>query len=154
MESSSANSVTPVAILGCGLIGDSRAALFAHHGIAVRAWDPMPEARHTSADRVVQPLAQLRRLTRPARPAFFSVHDHLSEAVENATHLQENAPVQPAPSGAAALRVGKGLPPRDCIALGQFSLARAARVIAPVVECPVLTTPDCAVAALRARLSD
>ncbi len=54
---------------------------------------------------------------------------------------------------AAALRACEGLSPQDAIILGQFSLARAAQVIAPKVSCPVLTTPDCAVSALRARLT-
>lgn len=53
---------------------------------------------------------------------------------------------------AAVSRAVAGLPPQDAIVLGQFSLARAAKVIAPAVTCPVLTTPDCAVAALRRRL--
>ena len=39
--------------------------------------------------------------------------------------------------------------PQDAVVLGQFSLARAARVVAPQVECPVFTTPDSAVRALR-----
>mgnify|MGYP006199022773 CR=1 FL=1 len=33
----------PIAVLGCGLIGESWAALFMAHGYDVRAWDPSPE---------------------------------------------------------------------------------------------------------------
>jgi len=40
----------------------------------------------------------------------------------------------------------------DVIALGQFSLARAARAVAAMTGKPVLTTPECAVRALKARL--
>lgn len=53
---------------------------------------------------------------------------------------------------AAVLRACAGLAPQDCLLLGQFSLARAAAVLAPNVDCPILTTPGCAVTALRDRL--
>ncbi|MFN4155865.1 MAG: aspartate/glutamate racemase family protein [Paracoccaceae bacterium] len=65
----------------------------------------------------------------------------------------------------AALKAGNGaehdrlvaeacadIPPQDAVVLGQFSLARAAKVLRPLFDCPVLTTPDCAVEALKARL--
>ena len=45
------------------------------------------------------------------------------------------------------------LPEVDALVLGQFSLARAAKVIAPVEGRLVLTTPDSAVAKLRTLLS-
>jgi Asp/Glu/hydantoin racemase len=41
-------------------------------------------------------------------------------------------------------------PPIDSLVLGQFSLARAAQAIEPLVGCEVLTTPDSAVGKLRA----
>ncbi|MDA7964310.1 aspartate/glutamate racemase family protein [Ruegeria sp.] len=37
----------------------------------------------------------------------------------------------------------------DAIILGQFSLARAETALSQVTQCPILTTPDCAVLALR-----
>jgi Asp/Glu/hydantoin racemase len=40
----------------------------------------------------------------------------------------------------------------DALVLGQFSLARAAAGLRRLLNIPVLTTPDCAVEALRARL--
>jgi Asp/Glu/hydantoin racemase len=40
----------------------------------------------------------------------------------------------------------------DAVVLGQFSLARAAAQVQSVTSAPVLTTPGCAVRALRARL--
>jgi len=49
----------------------------------------------------------------------------------------------------AVLRACKDLGPQDAIVLGQFSLARATRVLQPRAGCPVLTTPDSAVRALR-----
>ena len=46
-----------------------------------------------------------------------------------------------------------GLPACDAIVLGQFSMARAQASVAQSVACPVLTTPDAAVADLRRRLA-
>ena len=42
------------------------------------------------------------------------------------------------------------MPPLDALVLGQFSLARAAQAIAPVKGRPVFTTPEAAVAKLKA----
>lgn len=41
----------------------------------------------------------------------------------------------------------------DALILGQFSLARAAPLLQLLFACPILTTPACAVEALRARLT-
>jgi Asp/Glu/hydantoin racemase len=51
-----------------------------------------------------------------------------------------------------AVEVCRNLSQIDVLVLGQFSLARAAARIRQVTTAPVLTTPDCAVRALRARL--
>ncbi len=69
------------------------------------------------------------------------------------------------PDALAALQAGDGaghdaavaadaanLPPCDSIVLGQFSMARARALVAAKVPCPVLTTPDAAVADLRRRV--
>jgi len=45
------------------------------------------------------------------------------------------------------------LPACDAIVLGQFSMARAQSAVAARVACPVLTTPDAAIADLRRRLA-
>jgi Asp/Glu/hydantoin racemase len=52
-------------------------------------------------------------------------------------------------AAAAAAR----LPPLDALVLGQFTLARAASAVAAAIAAPVLTTPDTAVAKLKARLA-
>lgn len=44
------------------------------------------------------------------------------------------------------------LPPLDALILGQFSMARAAPVVATSLNCPVITTPDAAVLALKSTL--
>lgn len=48
----------------------------------------------------------------------------------------------------------RGLEGVDALILGQFSLARAAPGIRRIAPVPVLTTPDCAVRALRMRLGN
>ncbi|MBI3503907.1 MAG: arylsulfatase [Proteobacteria bacterium] len=70
------------------------------------------------------------------------------------------------PRALAALQAGDGashdeaiaadaanLPACDAIVLGQFSMARARAAVAARVACPVLTTPDAAVAELRRRVA-
>ena len=44
------------------------------------------------------------------------------------------------------------LPPLDALILGQFSMARAASAVASSLDCPVITTPDAAVLALKSVL--
>ena len=55
--------------------------------------------------------------------------------------------------GALAAMAAEGLGPppgpQDAVVLGQFSLARAEKVLSPMLDCPVITTPDSAVRALR-----
>ncbi|WP_426954471.1 aspartate/glutamate racemase family protein [Muricoccus radiodurans] len=51
-----------------------------------------------------------------------------------------------------AAEAAQSLSDCDAIALGQFSLARAAPMVAAAIGKPVLTTPDSAVRALRRRL--
>ena len=83
----------PVAILGCGLIGQSWAALFLFHGHDVAAWDPDPTARAALARAVERPMAQLGELGQgAAQPGRLRVCDTVEEAVANAVLVQENAP--------------------------------------------------------------
>jgi len=94
----------------------------------------------------------------PSLPAltreFHEMAQALGKPVQITPILVEGAlPALKAGDGAghdeAVLRACKGLGPLDAIVLGQFSLARAARVLKPQAGCPVLTTPDSAVRALR-----
>ncbi|MCA0920812.1 3-hydroxyacyl-CoA dehydrogenase NAD-binding domain-containing protein [Pseudooceanicola nanhaiensis] len=85
--------IRTVAILGCGLIGASWAALCLAHGHDVTAWDPDAGARADFAAKVAGPLAQLREIT-PDLPegGALTLCDTLAEAVANADLVQENAP--------------------------------------------------------------
>lgn len=58
----------------------------------------------------------------------------------------------PAHDGLIAAAAAK-LPACDALVLGQFSMARARATVQPRVVCPVLTTPDAAVADLKARVA-
>lgn len=49
----------------------------------------------------------------------------------------------------AVLAACTNLSDQDAVILGQFSLARAAEPLAELIPCPVITTPDSAVRALR-----
>ena len=83
----------PVAILGCGLIGVSWIALFLHHGIDVRAWDPSSTVRKSLVERVKLPMAQLTLLGPPAVIlGHLSVFSEMSAALEGVSFVQENAP--------------------------------------------------------------
>jgi carnitine 3-dehydrogenase len=86
--------ITTVACVGVGTIGGGWAAYFLSRGLAVRAWDPSPDAE-----------AKLRRLIDAAWPALsalglaenaskdnFTVHADLAEALEGVGFIQESAP--------------------------------------------------------------
>lgn len=83
-----------IAVVGCGLIGASWAALFLAHGYAVTAWDPSEESRRTFQDRIMLPLSQLQELNAGLSRSAAALHvfDTLAEAVRHADFVQENAP--------------------------------------------------------------
>ena len=78
----SLNLKAPVAVLGCGLVGSSWAALFLHYGINVQAWDPDQSARDSLNERIKNPMFQLASLAqKPKSPGVLSVHSDMSHAV-------------------------------------------------------------------------
>lgn len=82
-----------IAIVGCGLIGESWAALYLAHGYPVLAWDPDPAVRAGFAARIERPLAQLAQLgVSSSAQGALQVVDQLETAVKNAFLIQENAP--------------------------------------------------------------
>jgi len=82
-----------IAVIGCGLIGESWSALFLAHGYEVHAWDPDVQVRGRLAERLQRPLAQLATLyPKNTVPGRLRVHDTLAEAVARADLVQENAP--------------------------------------------------------------
>jgi Asp/Glu/hydantoin racemase len=75
-----------------------------------------------------------------------------SRVIEGALEALQRGDAQMHDRLAAA--VAERMPPTDCLILGQFSLARAARAIKPVAGREVLTTPRRAVEQLRAMLAN
>ncbi|QFT60796.1 L-carnitine dehydrogenase (plasmid) [Sulfitobacter sp. THAF37] len=82
-----------VAIVGAGLIGAAWAALFAHHGFAVRLWDPQAGALDRAAEALPRLSAQLSEIS-AARggPGDVRRCDTLPQAVSGAVLIQESAP--------------------------------------------------------------
>jgi 3-hydroxyacyl-CoA dehydrogenase len=83
----------PVAVLGCGLIGESWSALFLAHGLDVIGWDPDARARAALTERVDRLCRQLDELGHaPERRGALSIVDNVADAVRSVTWIQENAP--------------------------------------------------------------
>jgi 3-hydroxyacyl-CoA dehydrogenase len=80
-----------VAVVGCGLVGASWAALFLAHGFTVRAWDPDRRTLDTLPTRVSGLLRQLRQIGIGGRGRLL-VEGDFRRAVEGADFVQENAP--------------------------------------------------------------
>jgi 3-hydroxyacyl-CoA dehydrogenase len=85
-----------VAVLGCGLIGASWAALFLRAGHDVRAWDPNSEALAGFEDRVAGPFEQLASIGgQKEQQGALSICSGLAACVQGAALVQENAPENP-----------------------------------------------------------
>lgn len=80
-----------IAVIGCGLIGASWAALAGSHGFAVKAYDSSPERRAELPIIVARLRAQLLAL-RPDEGGALSVVDNLADAVAGADIVLESAP--------------------------------------------------------------
>src|SRR5665213_2408441 len=83
-----------IAVVGCGLIGESWSALFTAYGHKVTAWDPSQKALEGFADRVERSRNSVRMLD-PAgarNEGELLIASELSEALSSATWVQENAP--------------------------------------------------------------
>ncbi|MBB3772796.1 3-hydroxyacyl-CoA dehydrogenase [Angulomicrobium tetraedrale] len=110
-----------VAILGCGLIGQSWAALFLHHGLDVAAWDPDRSTVEAMPERLVPLMAQLRELG-DTQPGTFRPARSLADAVRTACWVQENAPEKVPVKAALYAEVEATAPPGAIIASSTSSL--------------------------------
>jgi carnitine 3-dehydrogenase len=81
-----------VAILGFGLIGQSWAALFVHHGWEVTTWDPNPSLALSAVDLTAAKLAQLESISPSRGNGTLAPVSTVAEAVHGAVLVQENAP--------------------------------------------------------------
>lgn len=85
----------PVAIVGTGVIGASWAALFAACGHEVRAADPRPDAAdalRAAVERCWPSLERQGLVADGASPGLVGVAASVTDAVEGASFVQENAP--------------------------------------------------------------
>jgi carnitine 3-dehydrogenase len=111
-----------VAVVGCGLIGESWAALFKAYGLQVVAWDPDHSVRERITARIENPLAQLRELGRVEKGGSLHIADTLGEAVENADWIQENAPESVALKHDLYREIEVAAPPESILASSTSSL--------------------------------
>jgi L-gulonate 3-dehydrogenase len=88
--------MSTVAIIGAGLIGRSRANVFARAGWLVRVWDPIESQRATAAEPITRSLFELERHGLVKDPAVaasgVSVLATLKEAVRDVDFVQESGP--------------------------------------------------------------
>lgn len=88
--------IKTVAVIGCGSIGASWAALFAHHGLQTTVYDPNPEAEKVlrsivaEADKVFTALDNKITHHSPSQNVLFTTD--LASALLNADFVQENGP--------------------------------------------------------------
>ncbi|TRD14834.1 3-hydroxyacyl-CoA dehydrogenase [Palleronia caenipelagi] len=87
-----------IAIIGCGLIGQGWAAVFAQAGFAVALYDAAPNAAKAALDAMDQRIADLAEFDlidpadAPAILSRFSVAKSLADALEETVYVQENGP--------------------------------------------------------------
>lgn len=116
-------STTPVAVLGCGLIGESWSALFLAHGLDVVAWDPDAAVLAALPQRVERLLGQLQALgIGTAQPGRLSVVQSVAAAVGDAGWIQENAPEKTAVKHSLYAEVEAAARPDAVIASSTSSL--------------------------------
>jgi len=80
-----------VAIVGCGLIGASWAALLSAHGYVVRLWDPAPGFAARTLEQIAAATAQLSELgVRGSGPVQYA--SSVADAVRDSFWIQESTP--------------------------------------------------------------
>lgn len=86
--------VEKTAVIGCGLIGGSWAALFLARGLAVAAHDPAPGAEHRLTARIAKAWPALTDLglTKSPTPPAVTFCGSLAEAVSGTDFIQECTP--------------------------------------------------------------
>lgn len=109
-----------VAVVGCGLIGASWAALFAAAGHEVAAWDPNRLARESFEGKVGHARDQLAVLGRDMDGRVRICND-LDTAIEGASWIQENAPEHQELKRQLYLNIGRALAPEAIVATSTSS---------------------------------
>ncbi|WP_375454987.1 3-hydroxyacyl-CoA dehydrogenase NAD-binding domain-containing protein [uncultured Methylobacterium sp.] len=91
MTAVEADETGSVAVVGCGTLGASWAALFLAHGFDVAAYDTAPGFEEGLRASVAHHLGQLAELG-PVAAGRLTVHAAIADAVSGAVFVQENAP--------------------------------------------------------------
>ncbi|MET1028760.1 MAG: 3-hydroxyacyl-CoA dehydrogenase NAD-binding domain-containing protein [Dongiaceae bacterium] len=111
-----------IAVIGCGLIGASWAALFAKAGgDRVLAWDPDDDACRSFPQRFEKAVGQLRELGH-TETGSVTLAASLSEAVGEADWIQENAPESIDIKSALYSEIEQAASPRAILASSTSSL--------------------------------
>lgn len=113
-----------IAIIGCGLIGASWAALCLAHGYRVSAWDPALESRRTFRDRLLLPMSQLHELDVGSQRSTedLEICETLAAAVRTTDFVQENAPERVPLKRALYAQIMEAAPPHTIISSSTSSL--------------------------------
>ncbi|KAB1072444.1 3-hydroxyacyl-CoA dehydrogenase NAD-binding domain-containing protein [Methylobacterium planeticum] len=121
------NGIRRVAVIGCGTVGASWAALFTAHGLDVAATDPGPGSAERLSAFVAQARVQLAELglTGEGRLSF---HPELEAAVSGAEFVQENAPEAEGLKRELLARLDALLPAGVIIASSTSAMLRSAIV--------------------------
>lgn len=122
-----ATPVRTVAVVGCGTIGASWAALFLAHGLDVRASDPDPRAEGRLRAFLPRAQEQLARLGRTGAGTVAFTTD-LEEAIAAADFVQENGPDAEEAKAALLARIDRSAPPDAIVATSTSSQLRSAIV--------------------------
>jgi len=113
-----------IAIVGCGLIGESWAALFTAYGHDVTVWDPSPPAPASLLERVEKARRHVREINgQGGKPdGRIRVAATPEAAVAQASWIQENAPESVPLKRELYGRIEKAAPPDAVIASSTSSL--------------------------------
>ena len=118
---------SPVAVIGCGTLGASWAALFLAHGLDVAAYDPAPDFMDRLGPAVARGRAQLAELGLTGAGRLVP-HDRLADAVADARFVQENAPEELAVKRAVLTEIDAHAAPGIFIASSTSAMLRSAIV--------------------------
>ena len=121
-----------IAVVGCGTVGASWAALFLAHGLDVRATDPDPRAETYLRAFVGKAIAQLRELDCAGEGRLFFT-TALTDALAGADFIQENAPENEDLKRSLLAEIDGRLPP-DVIVAGSTSSLLRSRLVADCIH--------------------
>ncbi|MCD6681634.1 MAG: 3-hydroxyacyl-CoA dehydrogenase NAD-binding domain-containing protein [Burkholderiaceae bacterium] len=120
--------IATVAVVGCGTVGASWAALFVAHGLQVQATDPAPGAEARLREFVERAREPLRALGH-AGEGRLDFTSELEQAIDGAHFVQENAPENEDTKRALLARIDRLAPPEVIVAGSTSSLLRSRLVV-------------------------